>query len=464
MELLELTELLTRTPDELIKAVQATKRESKSKEKIDTYLKQYDPKNHAITDKTKRPDKTIETDSGTSVVDVTRIPIAFQKQIVALAAAFLCGNPIALVANPETTEETDFLKVLRRHWADNKLDYESKAIAKIMMSETEAAELWYVQAVEPQYWKGTAYEGAARLRLRMKLLANKFGDTLYPVFDSAGDMIAFAREYTIDNGGKKEEHFDIYTDAKKYLLTKGDQGWAMVQEVNTTGKIPVIYYDQENPEWSDVQELIERAELFLSNHSDTNDYNGSPLLFVEGKINGFASKGERGKVLQGESGAKVNYVSWTQSIESLKLEWEILRSLIFDLTSTPDISIEQMKSLGTYSGTALKMLFLGAHLKAADKEEFFGKSIQRRINFMKEALGKFNTKYAEASQINVCPKFEYYLPKNYQEIIETLSTATGGKPTMSQRTAVRMNPFVSDTETEIEEISKEGLDAENANL
>lgn len=450
-------DLLESQPEALIKAIQATKKENKYAD----YVKQYDPKQHAVNDKATRPDKIIQTDSGASTVKVARLPIAFQKHIVAMAAAFLCGNPVQLQALPADDMEADFLKVLRRHWVDNKLDYDGKTIAKLMMSETEAAELWYSEPEIPGYWRGTVFfDDNVPFRLRMKILANSKGDSLYPVFNAAGDMIAFGRGYTVAEGDKKVEHFDIYTATKKIFIVKTEAGWVAITETNTVGKIPVIYYNQQAPEWWDVQELIDRAEDFLSNQSDTNDYNGSPLLFVEGEITGFAKKGDRGRVIEGKAGAKVQYVSWQQSIESLKFEWQTLRSLIFDLTGTPDISIEQMKSLGTYSGTALKMLFLGAHLKAADKEETFGKSVQRRINYMMAALATFNVKYEEAAMLNVTPKFEYFLPKNFQEIIDMLNTATGGKPTMSLQTAVSANPFVTDPETELSRINEESMNTE----
>ncbi len=456
MELLELQTLLSK-PEELIKKIQSTK----SSDSILTYQKQYDSKKHDITDNTKRPDKTVETDSGTSLVTVARLPIPLQKQIVLLAAAFLCGNPVQFIAAPVGETEKDFLAVLKRAWKDNKLDYESKRLAKLMMSETEVAEIWYTEASELGYWKGTVNDSpSVKSRLRVKIAANKYGDKLYPVFSNSGDMIAFGRWYSVKNGDKVEEHFDLYTDTTTYIMVKGDAGWTSTPAKNETGKIPVIYYNQEFPEWHDVQEMIDRLEKLISNHADTNDYNGSPIIKVSGKIAGFSKKGEAGKIIEMENGADASYLSWDSAPESIKLEYQTLRSLIFDMTNTPDISFENMKSLGVFSGIALKMLFLGAHLKASDKEEIFGKSIQRRINFMKRALANINVTFEKVEPLLIEPKFEYYLPKNNEELINMLSTATGAKPTMSQKTAVAQNPFVQDPVTELETIAQEGLNAE----
>jgi len=428
-------------------------------ENIANYLKQYDPYCHVITDKSKRPDKVVTTGEGaeqkTKVVSISRLPIPMQKQIVQFAAAFLCGNPIELIALPKDDTEKDMMEVVKKSWMKNKLDYDSKKLVKIMMSETEVAELWYREEADTDYWANTPNEGRPH-RLRMKVLANSLGDTLYPVFNAAGDMVAFARAYTLLFDGKKEEHFDVYTDKTTWLAKSVNGQWEVVSEANIFGKIPVIYYNQPKPEWNDVQALIERWEEAISNHADTNGYFSSPMVKVSGEIKGFATKGETGQVLELANGATADYMSWDQSPKSLELEFKNLRSIIYDMTCTPDISIENMKGLGTFSGIALKMLFLSAHLKAADKEETFGKSIQRRINFIINAMGLFNVaKLGKATAIDITPKFVYYMPQNEEEIINLLVAATGGKAVMTQATAVKHNPLVNDKEAEIEELKKE---------
>ncbi len=427
--------------------------------------KEYDPKLHSIHDKAIRPDKLVETDDGTTLEPVTRLSIPVQKKIVGLAAAFLCGNAIQLKSDPVSQVEKDLVLLVQKIWDDNKLDYDSMELAEIMMSETEVAELWYNEAADPIYWKDTPnekitteFEGKkVAVRLRMKILANSKGDSLYPVFNKVGDMVAFARSYNLKEADIVNEYIEIYTNDNIYLATKrnSDTEWTVTTKDNLVRKIPVIYYSQPTTEWSDVQEMIGRKELLISNHGDSNDYFGSPMVFVEGDVEGFAKKGERGKVLIGKNGAKASYLTWDQAPESIKLEYNNLRSLIFDMTDTPDISIEQMKSLGTYSGIALKMLFMGAHLKASRKEGIFGKSIQRRINYIKSALAKLNMALEPALPLSIKPKFEYYLPKDDKETVDILTTATGGGSIMSKKTAVKRNPLVEDADAELETMKEE---------
>jgi SPP1 family phage portal protein len=419
-----------------------------------TMQKQYNPKDHDIKDPAKRPDKIVESDNGASTVPVSRLSIAFQKQIVSRAAAFLVGNPIVLRATAKPGIETDFLSVMQKTWDDNKLDYESKSLVKTMKSETEVAELWYTEVAEPEYWLNTPNDGS-QFRLRVKIIANSKGDSLYPVFNKSGDMIAFGRAYIVKEAGKNVEHYDVYTDKTIYYGVKSDQGFLVENKPNVVGKIPVVYYSQPEPEWADVQDLIDRLERLISNHADTNDYFGSPIIFVEGEVLGFAKKGEQGKVIEAKNGAKASYLSWDNSPESVKLEMENLRSLIFGISDTPDISFDKVAGMGAYSGIALKMIFLGAHMKAADGEEIFGKGIQRRINYLKAALAKINVKLEPALPLSIKPKFEYYVPKNEMEKIEMLNLAAGAKAIISQKTAVSLNPLVEDAETEMKNLEDE---------
>jgi SPP1 family phage portal protein len=469
---MELEELLALVPDYGKTVEQISALETEHDKDISKYQDQYNPKGHPILDTALRPDKIIKADTidangnataeSTTSVAVARLPVPIQKKIVALAAAFLCGHPIQLDCNPKDKGQEDLLAVIKKTWDDNKLDYYSKKLAKLMMAETKVAEIWYVENAEEGYWADTPNQNA-KFRLRVKILSYKAGDKLYPVFNANGDMIAFGRAYVVKVGDSNEDHFDLYTDAKNYLGKKPSGGqWEVKPEANAFGKIPIIYYTQEIPEWNDVQEMIERIEKLISNHADTNDYNGSPIVVIKGEIKSFSKKGETGKVveLSGEN-ASAEYMSWDQSPESLKLEHEHLSRWIMFMTSTPDISFETMKAIGALSGSALKLLFLDAHLKASDKEETFGVGIQRRINFLKAAMVKINTAMEKGQTLSIKPKFEYYLPKDEKEIIDMLLAATGSsKAVLSQKTAVALNPLVKDPDIELDNIDAEKAEAQ----
>lgn len=449
---------------------------SEPKVSVEDMQKQFDPKQHKVYDTAVRPKKEVKKSSGrkddkgepiydTSYEEVNRVAASFQKVIVNRTTGFILGNGVKLKSYDIDENTKKLAAMVQKVWDDNKLDYFNRKLVRMVLSECEAAELWYLIDAT-NFWaslwnKLKIAVGATpsyKFRLRTKLLSNSLGDKLYPHFDEYGDMDAFSREYSvIGSDGKKVIRFDIYTAEQIIKLVKTNSWVEESRQANPFKKIPIIYYSQEYPEWYDVQGLIERYETLLSNFADTNDYFGSPMVKVTGKVLGFAAKGEQGKVLQLDKDASAEYLQWDSAPEAVKLEFETLEKLIYSLTQTPNISFENMKDMGDVSGVALKLKFMDAHLKAENKIELFGEMFQRRINLIKSTIGNIiDISLMEASNmLEIDPVFTPYMPKNVKEDVEVLSIATGGKPIMSQRTALENNPLVADVEQELARIEEE---------
>ena len=441
METIE--DLLTKKPNDVINFLKG-----KSKDTSE-YLKQYDPQQHKVKDPQIRKDKPIKTESGTSLVEVARLPVPFQKLIVDRAASFLIGEGVGLIADPNTDQEKILLQMLKKTWHDNKLDYKTREIARLWMSETECAEYWWFED-DSELWQGMGLPtGAGKAKMNTQVWAKSKGDLLCPVFDEFDKLKAFGRGYKV----AKKEHFDLFTETELIYYRKDDNWTEINRKENLLEKIPVIYYDRDMPEWYDAQDLIERFETLISNFADRNDYFGSPLIVVKGRVTGFAEKGEQGKMITAEQDAEIDYLTWDQAPESIRLEKDTLQELIFAVTQTPDISFQQMKGLGAnISGIALELMFLDAMLKALKHQEIFGEMMQRRINLLKKGMTLISTSLEKVSGFTIEPEFTFYMPRNLQEQINMLVTATGGRAIMSRKTAVENNPFVVNSETEFEDI------------
>lgn len=437
-------------------------------------LEQYNPKRHSVHSRVLRPNKSIKGEDGDIIksVEVARLSIPEQQRIVLLASSFL-GNP-ELAATPQTDIETDLFDLLNAIQDKNKIDYKFTDIKERTMSERECAELWYTQKADTDYWDGTPLEGC-KFKQRVRLLSPVLGDSLYPCYDQYGDMVAFGRYYeTVEtipgsllNTQERTCHFDLYTATNIYLMEKyGINGtnWNYVNPdgtagtangtPNTIGKIPVIYYSQPATEWSYVQEMIERLEKKISNHADSNDYYDSPIVVAMGEIEGFAAKGEQGKVLEVKNGGDVKYLESNGAPESMEMEINNLISFIDKYTHSPNISFDSVKGLGTFTGIALKMFFMDAHLKAATKEAIFGDGVQRRVNYLKQAIATMDSKFKPALKLNVCPEFTYFMPKDDQSEVATIVNAYGAG-LISLETAVKLNPLVDDYVAELELIKDE---------
>lgn len=445
-------------PD-IVKRIQS---ENPPKSGVNDYLNQLDVKKHDVMDETIRRKKEKDTKKGTEFIEVNRIPLSFQKLISTRAAAFLCGNPIKLISNPLSDQEIKLLNTVNYVWGKTKLDYKMLQLALMTNQETECALLCYWVKVDENddYWGDSALKGAP-YKLRTRMIANSLGDKLYPVFDATGDMIAFGREYSIKNGSNDELHFDLYLPSQTLKGVQTSTGWTASPEANPIGKIPVIYFSQPLPEWYDVQSLIDRLETAMSNNADTIDYSGSPILLLSGEVVSAPDKAEKGKAIKLKEGSKAEYLEMDQSADIVENEQESLIKLIHYLTDTPNISFDEMKSLGHFSIISLKMLFLAPHLKASMKAGGgFGESTQRIINFLKSAVVNLGIKqFLQAASLTITPEFDYFLPKNVQETISFLTDSIGaGRPIMSQETAVRLNPLVEDPDEELVKMANEGSD------
>jgi SPP1 family phage portal protein len=427
--------------------------------------KQYNPNKHDVFNTGLRPFKEVkraiengQDQSGnetyrTQSEDVNRIAVPYQQLIVERAIGFMLGNPITVKSNADGDSQELLVEMIKRTLKDNKSQYFDRKLARVVMSQCEAAELWYF-AEDPVFWKRTIKATTNNiLKLRVKLLSPGAGDLLYPYFDETGDMTAFSRGYQItDVKGKVTEHFDTWTDTKAISRISENGGWVQTVTINPMGKIPVIYYWQQEPEWANVQSVIERYETKCSNFADTNDYFGAPMVKVIGEVTSLPGKTTQGKVIQLSQGSDASYMSWSSAPESEKLEFELLEKQIYSMTQTPNISFEQMKSMGgDMSGFAIKLMFTDAHLKVANKQELFGEMFTRRLNLIKHVCGNvINVSLsADVNLLEVEPVFEAFLPQNTKEEIEILAIARANKPLLSNQTAIERNPLAVNVDEEM---------------
>lgn len=416
--------------------------------------KQYEPTGHDIMDTTKRPDKQIKDGSGNIIRNelVGRVALALQKLIVKRAVAFLFGNPVKFQAKAETPNQKLIYEAVRDIQAKVKINSFNRKVAKEMFKSTEVAEYWY-PVEEPNEFYGFP----SKFKMRVSIFSPLDGDTLYPLFDDLGDMVAFSRGYVVKEGDKDINCLDTWT-ADTYIQFKElQEGWVIAQNIKSQlGKIPVIYGSQGTTEWADVQGLIDRLEKLLSNFADTNDYHASPKIFVTGEITGFSQKGESGAIIEGEDGATAEYLSWQNAPESVKLEISNLLNMIYTISQTPDISFESLKGVGAVSGVALKLMFLDAHLKVQEKLEVFDEYLQRRVNLIKAFIAQMNTSLAkDIITLDIVPDVTPFMVDDFKTMVETLLTANGNKPIMSQKTSVEFSGLVDDVDAEVALITEE---------
>ena len=424
--------------------------------------------NHDVNNKAKRKDKKVvvtdEDANGNKVINtggkkyrtekVARVALAIQKLIIGRAAAFLFGNAPRYNSTQTNDNEKAVAKALDRILVDAKTIPLNQKIARLVFGYKECAEMWY--PVESAHAR---YGFKSQFKMRVTLFSPALGDTLYPYFDEFGDMIAFSREFSkTDEKGVVHTFFETFTDAWHYLWALTGTGYEMVEgfpKPNPINKIPVIYGYQDHFETEDVDSLISRLETLLSNFADTNDYHASPKIFTTGVIKGWSKKGESGAVIEGEKDATMQYVSWQNAPESVKLEIETLLKMIYTITQTPDISFDAVKGLNV-SGIALKLLFMDAHLKVNVKREIFDDYLTRRANILLRYIAQMNTSLAAAAEsLIVEPEIIPYIITSEKDDLDYWMAANGGKAVISQEESIEKAGVSKNPKQTMEMISAE---------
>lgn len=424
---------------------------------IEKFNSEWDESKHKImTDLYNYPDRIIDDEyedadgniqSTKRIQKLNRIPLAYQKEIVSIAVSFLFGNPVKYTNSLEDEAMYDaFQAVLDKE----KIMFTDREIAKANGRFTQCAELWWAAEEANEY-----YGFPSNYRLKCNLLSPD-KNKMYPYFNDQGDMIAFFREYEKRESGKKVKYYEMYT-AQRIAILKDVQGGIEVvsDTVNPIGKIPIVFYQFENVEWSAVQPAIERLEEIASDKGEVNKKFSAPILALTGTITGSFSKDKSGKVLQlTGDGSSATFVQPPNASESLKDEQESLETIIYKLTQSINISPESLAGLGNMLATEnAAFLFMLPHLKVADKMAAYVPALKRRASVIKSFLQLMNASFRN-SDLDVEPVITPYIINNDAKFYEMLMAINDNQPLFSQK-ATMEKAGIKDVDKMLKEIREE---------
>lgn len=455
MEITQLQELI-QTPDKLVEKVT----ELRPKEVIPSIQ----PEDHEVMDESirkKREINDVKEVDGKEVItksyeEVTRIPSPIEKNIIDWAVQMAAGTPTECYASPKNPAEQTMYDMVKHTLRSNKTEFLDKTVVRLMGTYKRCAEVWFADDCDETHWGEL---GKFKKRMRMMLLSAETGDDLYLITNNIGDAIALTREYKIKNEeGKDIEMFDVWMAGAYLTFMKSETGWEIAPDGNrkqSYKKASFVYYSQDRLEYEDIIQKRKRLETLDSDHGDQNLATGSPIL-VASKLMGIGKRGETGKVFEIEEGGKLEMLEAAGSPDSLKMERENLLNGIYYDTNTPNMSIFDAEGMGANTpGITIKLRFLPATLKAINKQTgSWGMGVQRRYNFLKEAMSIINTGIASAVGLDITPRFQVYLPENtsekYDNVIKLYAAGL-----ISLETALKMLGVVDKVEEEIARIEAE---------
>lgn len=418
-------------------------------------INEYDPTKHPVMDKQRYPD--LVKDDG--VERVTRITLSFQRLAAKRMSELLCGIPVKRIYKAENERQQQVATYLEKIFDRNRINSVNIDRTNALFAGCEIFTLWY--AVE---LRNNIYGFDSPLKLRCRTFSPMLGDELYPYFDEYGDMVAMSIGYTRKVGRKNVQYFDTYTDDRHIKWSSESGEWAIVEDERTTvGKIPGIYTFRPTPIWEDTSKNVYEMEWTLSRNGNYIRENSKPKFIVcadEIIQYGDEKSGNREfkSVMQYPTGAKAEYVTWSQAIESLKFQIDTLRNLFFTQLQLPDWSYEKM-SQQALSGESRKQMFIDAELKVQDESgrwlEFFDREVNVAKAFLKLMLGKAWHEAIDALPVeNVITPYRI---TDRKEEVETLMTANGNKPIMSQRESIEAYGRSDNVDQTLREIAEQEM-------
>lgn len=405
-------------------------------DEVDQAIKEYNPQTHDVM---KRPNKFRK---GEDPYITEKLPRTRARYINEIELFFLLGNPIEWKKEEGDddgyTLYTDFLK-------DQYFNSRIRQAKRLAGSETESALICHIYRDDD----------TGERKIKMNVLARSTGYRLRPLFDTIGNLAAFAYGYVTKEGGRSVQHWDFQTSKILAFCKKSSIGWEVEIYPNPTNKINVIYFRQPKA-WDGAEQRINREEMLDSKTGDTNNYFSDPIAAASADvIQSMVDPAKPGKLIQltGEK-SRFEYINPPQSSQTRESEQSNLeRSILFD-TYTPNFDTEAMKGFGTLSGVAIRNAFILGYIKRDNRKEIYEELIGRFRNIVIEIL-IFEHPDKRAALESLKIKFEFAEPftadkqAKWQSIAQLFQAGL-----VSLETAVTMLSLTDAPEEEINRLLK----------
>lgn len=418
----------------------------------DKLIKDYEPTMHDIVTDTVTRQNKVRSDG--TVEQASRIYVGLEKLLTKRITEFIYSIPVKRIyhnieGNPTRQQIAKAIEAIYKY---ARIDSENIKRGNAYFASCEVFTIWYT--VESP---NTLYGFTSKYKLKCKTYSPMDGVKLYPLLDELGDMIAMSFEYTKKVKDEQITFFETYTANMHYKWKQEGSGWELVKsEPVAILKIPGVYAYCSVPIYHGLSYIRKEIEYTLSRNSDVIAYNSAPILKIAGGIKGSENKGESRRVYRVEQNGDVAYVSWAQSIEALKYHVDTLVKLFWSQSQMPDISFENMKSLGNIGFDARQTLLTDAHLKVGDESGAWIEAFERECSVIKAFLKMMNVTWkGEVDNVEVEHVITPFIQNDEKSEIEKWVTASGGKAVVSQLEAIKNLGISTDPQETLSQIQKE---------
>lgn len=415
-----------------------------------TLLRQYDTDYHPVNNRSLYPDVVEENGK---ITKVSRVTYNWQKLATKRMTELCFAIPVKRVYSPLSDNEQEAANLIERIYERNSIDSINIDRGVHLFAGCEVMTLWY--AVEDQ---NNYYGVPSKLKIRCKNFSPMNGEELYPIFDDYGDYIAMSVKYSVTRFEVTTTYFDTYT-SNRHIKFKYVTSWEIVvDEPISIQKNPTLYMYRDEPIWENSSDKVYEMEWAISRNGNYLRKNSKPAWVVcadeetSGEEEGDVDS-EFMSVLQYPKGSTAKYETWEQAIENLKFYTTEMKSSYFSSLQLPNWSYEDMKN-NAMSGESRKQLFIDSQLKVIDESGVILSFLNREINVVK-AFAKviLPARAKEIDSLQVKNVITPYTITDVKDVIDNITSATGGKAIMSQREGVQQLGISRDIDKTMQEIA-----------
>lgn len=254
---------------------------------------------------------------------------------------------------------------------------------------------------------------------------------------------------------KRSWRIEVYS-ASDIAIYNADESFNSITITETIphyfNDVPFIEYKNNEHELGDFETIIPLIDAYDNLTSDSlNDYD----YFVDAylMLTGVTADAEdiaamkENRVLLLDEGSSAEWLIKAENDSTAENVKNRIQKDIHKFAKVPDLSDENFAS--NASGIAIKFKLYGTETLIANKERYFQKGIQRRIELI------FNVENVKGSAFDwraIAITFTRDIPTNETEIADVVQKLAG---VVSKETLLTQIPFITDTSAELERIERE---------
>lgn len=228
------------------------------------------------------------------------------------------------------------------------------------------------------------------------------------------------------------------------------------------GMVPVVEYLNNKYAIGDFEQqisLIDAYDILMSDRVTDKEQFIDAILVIYGALLGDDEEEtaeaqkelRKNKLLQLPPDARAEYLSHQMDENGVEVLRKAIKEDIYNFSHVPNLTDENFA--GNSSGVAMEYKLLGLEMITKTKERYYRKGLKKRIKLFCNYL---NLMAQGQDATSIVPTFSRSLPKNLQEIAQTLYNL---KDLVSMETLLKQIPFVEDVEDEIEKVKEQKLEA-----